>query len=137
METSGLRKTEASNIERYLSSTNIFDEIIVEKRFCRSRHPSGHICSVTHSVTLDWKTFTQSVGSNVQCSIRELCGFIWFYRQNGYAEIKPSTPKKYKIYGHQGRGRDSLTQINREESCTPVLSDTPTRLPGSTSSQTK
>ena len=40
--------------------------------------------------------------------------------------LKPSTWKVKS--GHQRRRNGSLTQINREESCTPVSSDIPTRL---------
>ena len=47
--------------------------------------------------------------------------------KKGYAKIKPSTPKNKK-YGHRRRRNGSLTQINREESCTPVSSDTPAQL---------
>ena len=54
-----------------------------------------------------------------------LFGLVWFYRQNGYAKIKPSTPK---VQENQRRKNGSLTQTNREESCTPVSSDTLTRL---------
>lgn len=85
---------------------------------------------VTHSLTLnlrgrEWdQMYSPWYGTS---------RFVWFYRQRTEkAKIKTKyiekTKRKHKKSGHRGRRKGSLTQINQEESCTPVSSNNPTQL---------
>lgn len=81
---------------------------------------------VTQRETLVWETWTHGIGSKVH---GELGGSIlrFFYKRKHKTGENEKHRKRKKrnnrgYYGHQKRRNDSLTQINREESFTPVSS---------------